>query len=70
MTHLCLVIIPVSGLFAYSSCRHAAGENPGLLKASCITATLVYVHLGDCPEMLLWLVVGFLGAEINGGIRC
>lgn len=28
MTHLCLVIIPVSGLFAYSSCRHVAGETP------------------------------------------
>lgn len=61
MMHLCLVIIPVSGLFAYSSCRHAVGENPGLLKASCIKATLVYAHLGDCPEMLLWLVVVFLG---------
>lgn len=28
MTRLCLVIIPVSGLFAYSSCRHVAGETP------------------------------------------
>ncbi len=28
MMHLCLVIISVSGLFAYSSCRHEAGETP------------------------------------------
>lgn len=28
MTHLCLVITPVSGLFAYSACRHGLGEAP------------------------------------------